>query len=95
MPPDHRLHCFLSAGGHGGGPPPERQPEPQLLRPAQHLQADQRGQRSEAAGGPESGGARVPDPLFTRHQLDPAVHRLQSSRGSQTHTFYVNLEDVG
>lgn len=81
---------FLSVGGHGGGAPLERQPEPQLLRPAQHLQADQRGECPEPTGGSEGGGAWVPDALLTCHQLDPAVHCLQSSRGSQSHTFYVN-----
>lgn len=82
---------LLSLGGHGGRPPTERQPESQLLRPAGHLPADQRGERPEPAGPAEGGSARVPDAVFARHQLDPAVHRLQSSRGMLSHTFYLSL----
>lgn len=68
-------------GGHGGGPPPERQPEPQLLRPARHFSTDQQRERPGPAGAAEGGDARVPDTLLTCHQLDPAVYRVQSSRG--------------
>ena len=85
------LSLSLSLGGHGGRPPAERQPESELLRPAGHLPADQRGERPEPAGPAEGGSARVPDAVFTRHQLDPAVHRLQSSRGTKSHTFYLSL----
>lgn len=76
--------CCLLPGGHGSGPPPQRQPQPQLLRPAQHVTADQQRERPEPAGPAAGGGARVLDALFTRHQLDPAVHRLQSSGGKQS-----------
>lgn len=75
MPPQY-------PGGHGGGAPPEGEPERKLLRPAGHLPADQRRQRPEAAARPEGGGTGVPDALLTRHQLDPAVYRIQSSRGT-------------
>jgi len=73
-------------GGHGSGPPPEGEPEPQLLRPAGQLPADRRRERPAAAGAAEGGAARVPDALLARRQLDPAVHRLPSSRGTRSHT---------
>lgn len=81
---------LFSPGGHGGGPTAKRPPEPELLRSAGHLPADRRRKRPEPAGFAESGGARVPDALFTRHQLDLAVHRLQSPRGK----YFPNFNDI-
>ena len=78
--PSINLFIHPSPGGHGGGPPAEGQPEPKLLRPAQHLPADPRGQRAEPTGAAARGDPPVPHPILTRHPLDPAVCGLPGPR---------------
>ena len=78
--PSIDLFIHPSTGGHGGGPPAEGQPEPKLLRPAQHLPADPRGQRAEPTGAAARGDPPVPHPILTRHPLDPAVCGLPGPR---------------
>lgn len=84
---------FCNVGGHGGGPSFEREPEQELFWPAHHLPADKLWKCPEASGRAEGGGAGVPDPVLSCHQLDPTVHRLQSCRGfhSQTLTYQLKI----